>query len=200
MEANASHQDEVIARPTAHYARADITPAQFEQFVVELLRSMHPAGVDLQVALHETVHGMDGDYDMDTTVRYELLGMDFLVLVEAKHHTHPIKRELVQVLHHKLTSVGAHKALMVSTAPYQKGALVFAQAHGIALMTVTEGRYTFETKSTDTAPVMTRQEARDRFGVPSFVAHLYTPGQDAGSTRVQLVTPDDPAPLHEWLQ
>jgi hypothetical protein len=43
--------------------------------------------------------------------------MDFLMLVEAKRHKNPIKRELVQVLHSKLRSVGAHKAAMIAPRP-----------------------------------------------------------------------------------
>ena len=89
---------------------------------------------------------------------------------------------------------------MVSTAPYQTGAVAFARAHGIALLTVTEGRYTFETKSTTSAPVITRQEAWDRFGLPTFAAHLYTPGETPSSTRVQRVTPAESAALQEWLR
>ena len=54
--------------------------------------------------------------------------MEFLIVVEAKKHRYPIKRELVQVLHSKIQSVGAHKGVMVSTAPYQNGALDSATA------------------------------------------------------------------------
>jgi hypothetical protein len=35
--------------------------------------------------------------NFDATVRYELAGMAFLTLVEAKLHKNPIKRETVQV-------------------------------------------------------------------------------------------------------
>jgi len=36
----------------------------------------------LDITLHEVVVGPDRTYDFDATVRYRLLGMDFLVLVE----------------------------------------------------------------------------------------------------------------------
>ncbi|MCZ4120257.1 restriction endonuclease [Streptomyces sp. H39-S7] len=192
--------EDSVARFTARYPQPDMTPAEFEEFVVELLRSGEPASLDFTVTLHETVQGFDGGYDIDATVRYAFLGMDFLVLVEAKHHQHPIKRELVQVLHQKCTSVGAQKALMVSTAPYQSGAVAFARAHGIALLTVTEGRYTFETKSADGRPALTREQALDHFGLPAFAAHLYTAGETPTTTLVQLVTPAEPAALQEWLR
>lgn len=82
-----------------------------------------------------------GTFDFDATARYQFAGMSFLVLVEAKLHKNPIKRELVLVLYQKILSVGAHKGVMVSTAPYQAGAVAFAKTHGIALVTVTEGRF-----------------------------------------------------------
>ncbi|WP_320069071.1 restriction endonuclease [Micromonospora sp. RTGN7] len=123
---------------------AEITPARFEVFVAEeLLRSAGPEVDDLVVTLHDKVTGPDGSYDLDATVRYRFAGLAFLVVVEAKLHRNPIKRELVQVLYQKVQSIGAHKGVMVATAPYQAGAVAFARAHGIALVTVVEGRFVF---------------------------------------------------------
>lgn len=184
--------DEAIERATARYPPADITPAQFERFVVELLDSAGPHVDGLEVTLHDKVEGVDGTYDFDATVRFALAGMAFLVVVEAKRHTNPIKRELVQVLRDKLRSVGAQKAAMISTAPYQRGAIAYAKTHGIALATVTEGRYTYETKSFGPPGPMTCQQALARFGLPEFVGHVYGPGGDPRSTRVALLSPGHP--------
>ncbi|GLC62603.1 hypothetical protein PLESTB_001918300 [Pleodorina starrii] len=135
-----------VAFETSRYPPADMTPAEFEQFVVETLRSINHDVDDFEVTLHEMVEGNDGTYDMDATVRFGLAGMDFLVLVEAKKHTHPIKREVSQILHQKVQSSGAQKGMIVSTVPFQRGALDFAKAHGIAL--VTAYRPTSEGKGT----------------------------------------------------
>jgi hypothetical protein len=126
-----------------------ITPGEFEEFVAGGLLGAAGSGVDdLVVRVHEKVVGGDGVYDFDATVRYRFAGMAFLVVVEAKLHRNPIKRELVQVLHQKVHSVGAHKGVMVATSAYQAGAIEFATAHGIALVTVTEGRFVFATRNT----------------------------------------------------
>ncbi|WP_432956952.1 restriction endonuclease [Micromonospora haikouensis] len=123
---------------------AEITPARFEAFVAdELLGSAGPEVDGLVVKLHDKVAGPDGSYDLDATARYRFAGLAFLVVVEAKLHRNPIKRELVQVLYQKVQSIGAHKGVMVATAPYQSGAVAFARAHGIALVTVVEGRFAF---------------------------------------------------------
>lgn len=188
-----------IAPETTRYPLADMSPAEFEQFVVDTLGSITPDVHDLKVTLHEVVEGNDGTYDMDATMRFRLDGMDFLVLVEAKKHAHPIKREIPQILHQKVQSIGAQKGMVVSTAPFQRGALDFAKAHGIALVTVTEGRFIYETRSAAPRPLLTRQEAADRFGLPTFVAHAYRPTSEGKGTWVTLLDPGHPGSLMDVL-
>jgi hypothetical protein len=188
-----------VASETAHYPLASITSAEFEQFVVELLQSTNPLVDALEVTLHDKIRGVDGLYDFDATVRFGFGGMRFVVVIEAKRHKNPIKRELVQVLHDKLRSVGAQKAAMISTAPYQRGALEYAKRHGIALATITEGRFTFETKSDGEAPTMSRRQAADRFGLPEFVGHAYQAGEAPTSTNVTILSVKYPHYVAEAL-
>jgi hypothetical protein len=142
-------QDE---RVVGRYPYPGITPGEFEQFVAGELLGAAQSQVDgLVVTTHEKVAGVDGVYDFDATVRYRFAGMDFLVVVEAKMHRNPIKRELVQVLRQKVQSVGAHKGVLVATSAFQAGAVEFARTHGIALVTVTEGRFVFTTRDTGKA-------------------------------------------------
>jgi len=182
-----SEEEIRTAPPTAARPRPDITPAEFEEFVADrLLGPAAPHVSGLTVTLHEKVAGSDGTYDLDATVRYRFAGMDFLVVVEAKHHRNPIKRELVQVLHQKVQSIGAHKGVMVSTATYQSGAVAFARAHGIALVTVTDGRFLFETR--ENMPV----EESAGSGPSRFIVHCHgLPGRRPGTSRDLLMVPDD---------
>jgi hypothetical protein len=138
-------------------------------------------------------------FDLDATIRFRWAGMDFLVVGEAKRHTHPIKRELVQVLHSKVQSAGAHKGVLFSTAPFQRGALEFAKVHGIALIHVTEGRFTFETKAHGSISSPSREEAMNQFGLPVFVGHFYGPGGSPGSTAVTLISTERPDYVREVL-
>lgn len=188
-----------IAYETARYPPAHITPAEFEHFVIELLGSVRPLVDAFEVKLHDKVQGVDGLYDFDATVKFKLGGMQFLVLIEAKRHSNPIKRELVQVLHDKLRSVGAQKAAMIATAPFQRGALEYAKTNGIALATVTEARFTFETRSAGEAPVMSRKEAAGRLDLPPFVGHAYLPGESPTSTSVTLLSTEYPDYVAEAL-
>jgi hypothetical protein len=155
---------------TSRFSSAEMSPAQFERWIVDLFSAMAGPLSDLTVSLHETIKAADGTYDFDATVRYRVLGLDFLVIVEAKHHSHPIKRELVQVLHDKIGSVGAHKGVMVATAPYQSGALQFAAVHGIALVSVVDGSLVYETRGSRTGCARP-----DMSGSPAGYAQSYEP-------------------------
>ena len=181
------------------YPPADITASEFEAWVAEIFSAAEGRVDDLRVALHVSVTGADGEYDFDATARYRWVGLEFLVLVEAKRHKNPIKRELVQVLHQKLQSVGAHKAVMISTAPYQRGALDFAKAHGIALVSLTEGRFTILMRSAGKHPALTREEASTWYETPTFVGFCLGPGDSPESTRSTIISSQYPDYVVELL-
>lgn len=177
----------------------DITPSEFEQWVAEIFESAASGLADLHVRLHDVIRGTDGTYDFDATIRYRWAGLNFLVLVEAKLHRNPIKRSLVQVLLSKVQSVGANKGVMIATVPFQRGAIEFAKAHGIALVSVTEGRFTYEVRGATPAPPMSREEALLELDLPYFVGHYYELGETPDSIQRTLISTDDPEPIRELL-
>lgn len=130
--------EEALNVAITRHVSAEISPAQFEDLVVEILKQAGQGTPGFTVTLHDRVTAADGTYDLDATVRYELAGMSFVVVVEAKRHKHTIKRQAVVNLHQQVQSIGAHKGLMIATARYQKGAIKYANAHGIALATIAE--------------------------------------------------------------
>lgn len=157
-------RDDEVPRPLLRGKRADMTPAEFEEFVVATFEQTRPLVEDLTITLHEKVTGVDGKYDFDATVRYRFGGMDFLVVVEAKHQRYPVKRDVVQTLHAKMQSVGAHKAVIVATAPYQRGALRYAEVHGIALVVVTGERFRYEVRMITDGPWDVERDMRSGSG------------------------------------
>jgi Restriction endonuclease len=181
------------------YPPADLTPREFEEWVGDVFASVGPGIDDLRVQLHERVTGTDGSYEFDATVRYRWAGLDFLVLVEAKRQANPIKRELVQALHSKIQSVGARKGVLISTAPFQRGAVEFANAHGIALVSLTEGRFTFETRALGPRQVLSREQALDLFGLPTFVGFCFGAGETPDSLRMTTISTDQPDHVGELL-
>ncbi|WP_081613226.1 restriction endonuclease [Xanthomonas sp. SHU 199] len=134
---------------------SDITPEEYELQVKMWLESVGHELDSFSTAHRELLCGTDGDYEIDVVVRFKALGgVQFKTLVECKKHKNPIKRELVQALHQKQQSLGANKAILVSTSAFQDGAVEFAQAHGIALVRLISGvaMYIQGNKSND-APV-----------------------------------------------
>ncbi len=188
-------------RLMARYPPAEITAAQFEQFAVELLtagKSGQPELEEFGVQTLEQIDGVDGSYIFDATVRFRLFGLDFLIVVEAKHHTYPIKRELVQILHRKAVSVGAQKAVLIATASLQRGAINYAKTHGVALVLVTEGRFTFETRDAEERATPSREEA-DALGIPALVGECFGPTGTGSGVRITSLSPDRPDLVREAL-
>jgi restriction system protein len=118
-----------------------------EQLVFDWLGEAGHGLEDFCVERRELVATPDGRYQIDVTARFRLLGLDFLLLVECKDHIRPVEREDVQVLADRKRATGAQKALLVATNGFQRGAVEYASVHGIALVRIVEGVFTYETRS-----------------------------------------------------
>jgi hypothetical protein len=129
-------------------------PTEYEQAVADIAKSMGREVTDWRVRHLDPVEGLDGTYIIDVTVRFQLAGMDFLVLFECKRHTSPVKREHVQVLHTKMQSVGAQKGVVVAASRFQSGALQYARVHGIACVRLVDDAWTYLSRSTSTRRAM----------------------------------------------
>lgn len=126
--------------PTAERREQTLTPEQFELGVKEMLDAAAGQLDSFEARHRELLPGTDGSYEIDITVRFHALGVQFLVLVECKYRKASIKREVIQVLHDRLRSTGAHKAILFSTSPFQSGAVAYARKHGIALVRIARGK------------------------------------------------------------
>lgn len=170
-----------------------LTPLAFETTVRDILEKSG-ASLDSFVTRHgERLEGVDGSYEIDVTARFKAMDVSFLVLVECKHHKNPIKRELVQVLHDKVRSTGAHKGILFASTGFQKGAKEYACTHGIALVRVADGTTAALTLSSSPAPKQ-RPGPCDR----GFVGWLATLSPD-GNERWQLIEPCDSSRLLSFL-
>jgi restriction system protein len=164
--------------------------AQFEAEVEGILRRSGMGLSDFKVQRLEKIHASDGVYEIDVTARFKALG-DILVLIECKHHRNPIKREVVQILYDKLRAVGAQKGMIFSTVRFQKGAIEFAQAHGIALVLVANGATMYVTRSVDDSIL-------DIGDVPPYVGWLVRLN-DAGEQTLHVLLDRD-EPLRQALK
>jgi restriction system protein len=129
------------------YPPIEPSPEEFEKAVKKILDA---TGIELsgyQSKHRDKVDGSDGEYEIDITIRFRVLGVEYLTLVECKRHANKVKREDVQTLWAKMLSLRAQKGIMFATSSFQSGALEFAKAHGIALVTLADGRSSYETRA-----------------------------------------------------
>ncbi|MDG6108285.1 restriction endonuclease [Dactylosporangium aurantiacum] len=140
-----------------HWPSFDITPKGYEEAVAAIAGSMDLELVGWEVKHLDPLEGLDGTYVMDVTARFQLAGMDFLILFECKRHKDPVKRSDVQVLLTKLQSTGAQKGVVVAATGFQSGAIEFAKAHGIACVRLVDDAWAYLTRHTTatTPPVLT---------------------------------------------
>jgi restriction system protein len=132
---------------------ANISPKEFEIWVRDHLNSFDRKLTSFQATHNVIIPAPDGEYQIDVLVEFEVMGATFKTLIECKRYRgkKQIERAVVQLLYDKIRATGAHKGMIFATTGFQKGAMEFATAHGIALVRVIEGKYTFETKGYENA-------------------------------------------------
>lgn len=168
---------------------AEISPNDFELLVKDYITE---CGKNLQSfsAIHNVnIARSDGEYQIDIFAEFDFLGVNFKVIVECKRHKNKIKREVVQLLYDKLRAIGAQKGIIFSTSGFQDGATLFAEEHGIALIRVIEGKYTYHTKSYDTVYL----EPPEWLDIPKYV------GEYINGNRIYYLQKGHTEALDEFL-
>lgn len=126
----------------------EISAAEFERLVRDWILKQGGELTSLEVKHDVKVEAYDSTYQIDVLAKFQAFaGAEFIVLIECKKYRNAVERELVQVLHDKVRSVGAHKGMLFTTTGFQSGAIKYAKAHGIALVSIIEGAATYETRS-----------------------------------------------------
>ncbi|MFY9825617.1 MAG: restriction endonuclease [Thermoanaerobaculia bacterium] len=129
-----------------------ITPKDFELRVKRYIELSAGGRLeDFSVVHRDHLSSPDGNYEIDITARFRALQVTFLILIECKYYSHPIKRDIIQILYAKIESTGAQKGILFSVSPFQKGAILYAKRHGIALAKLTDAGPTFETRAAEEA-------------------------------------------------
>ena len=169
-----------------------ITSVEFELQVKRFLESTCGKLKQFQTEHRESIDGHDGTYEIDITARFRIFGADFLVIVECKNHTNRIKREHVQMLHCKLMTLGAQKAMLFSTSEFQEGAVEYAIQHGIALVRLASGETSYFARSANPTPLPD--------SLPAYVGWLIAKHDRAtDGVSHSLVDPRHPDALNKFL-
>lgn len=115
----------------------NMSPTDFERFSLNILRQQTKELENLSFEHNVIVEKSDGSYQIDGIIRFDVMGITYITLVECKHYKSSISREKVQVLYDKIRATGAHKGILISTSNFQSGAIKYATEHGIALIQIT---------------------------------------------------------------
>jgi Restriction endonuclease len=123
----------LLTEPLPEY----LSPKDFELFVARQVESWGYDLKALEVKHLDSVEGVDGEYVIDVTARFELFGgIPFLCVFECKKRGRKLERGDVQKLLATVNAIGADKGVLVSSSGFQLGAIVFAQKHGLSLLRV----------------------------------------------------------------
>lgn len=87
----------------------EISAAEFERLVRDWIIKQSGELTSLEVKHDVKVEAYDSTYQIDVLAKFQAFaGAEFTVLIECKKYRNAVERELVQVLHDKVRSVGAH--------------------------------------------------------------------------------------------
>ena len=136
----------------------EISATEFERLVRDWILKQGGELTSLEVTHDVKMETYDSTYQIDVPAKFQAFaGAEFTVLVECKKYRSAVERELVQVLHDKVRSTGAHKGMLFATSGFQSGAIKYAKAHGIALVSIIDGAASYETRSA--FPISTKPPA-----------------------------------------
>ena len=165
-----------------HWPTFTLSPVEYEQAVADIAKTVGQDITDWRVQHLDPVEGLDGTYVIDVTVRFQLAGMDFLILFECKRHASPVKREHVQVLHAKVQSTGAQKGVLVAASGFQSGALQYAQAHGIACVRLVDDAWAYLSRTLAAQPAAPQPTG-------AYTDYVITPDDDDYTFAVLTASP-----------
>jgi restriction system protein len=170
-----------------------VTPDEYEQEVVAWLTEAGNELTSFKVRHQAKVEGSSGEYAFDGLAEFVVFGgAKIIVLIECKRHAYSVKRDDVITLEGKLRDVGAHKAMLFSTAGFQSGALKYATARGIATITFIDGKITYQTRSTEDAP-----DPPPWLNIPRFSGWFLSSTDE--TIRSRLVHTGSSAIISDWL-
>jgi restriction system protein len=171
----------------------ELTPKQFEHEIRAIIEKSKASLKSFEAKHLEKLRSPEGVYEIDVTARFEALGAEYLTLIECKHQRNPVKREAVQVLYDKVRATGAHKGMLFATTTFQRGAIEYAKAHGIALIRMIEGKTSYETRAYGISP-----EPPPWVNIPPYVGYFVSLSNE-GNIQHTLVSVRYTDALNEFL-
>ena len=177
---------------------AELTPEKFEKQVVDWLQATGHMLENFKVTHRKNLSGPGGDYEFDAVVECTVLsGAQLTILVECKRHNRPIEREKINLIYAKLGAVEAHKAMVFSTSGFQSGAIKYATSKKIALVTLVDGSFLYQTRSADSSD--TDAPPPPWANLPDF-AGIFMESTEGGVISCTVIHIQNTEALSEWIQ
>ena len=177
---------------------AELTPEKFEKQVVDWLHDTGYMLDNFKVTHRKNLSGPGGNYEFDAVVECTVLcGAQLTILVECKRHSRPIEREKIISIYGKLRDVEANKAMVFSTSGFQSGAIRYATSKKIALVTVVDGTFLYQTRSADSSD--TDAPPPPWANLPDF-AGIFMESTEAGVISCTVIHMQNTEALSEWIQ
>jgi hypothetical protein len=115
---------------------------EFEEIVAATIKEFDVfSGPNVNVFQRKVYPGAKdpNGYQIDISIELRLApGLFFLIIIECKDHARPIERSDVQQFIQVRDDISAHKAIIVSTKGFNRGAIRLAESNRIALWQWTE--------------------------------------------------------------
>lgn len=129
-----------------------------DEYLERIVAGIHAVTTeDAEVTWNETINGRQ----FDVVVRFVLGTLRYLVLVEVKNRTRKASVEDLDAFINKARDQLANKAVFVTAAGYQSGALSVAERHGVDLFTVAFDEQEVEVSQSGTYLLMPHPNAPD---------------------------------------
>jgi hypothetical protein len=119
-----------------------MTSLEFEILTQKLLanRLRDQLGRDIHVHQGRAYKSLTGNtHQVDVSFTFELLGLEYLNIVECKLWDTPVPKHVIATLHSIVQDLKAHKGIVVSARGFQSGAISYAQSKGIGLFKIVNG-------------------------------------------------------------
>lgn len=127
-----------------------------DEYLERIVAGIHAVTTeDAEVTWNETINGRQ----FDVVVRFVIGTLRYLVLVEVKNRTRKASIEDLDAFINKARDQLANKAVFVTAAGYQSGALAVAERHGVDLFTVAFDEQEVEISQSSTYIVMRHPKA-----------------------------------------
>lgn len=113
---------------------------EYEQYVKAYFEKELKKSLNKSIPINhlEKLMAPDGnEYEIDLNYLIELGGISYHTIIECKNWNKRVERDIILTVEGKKNALHAHKAIVVSTCGFQKGAIELAITNGIGLFKIT---------------------------------------------------------------